>query len=87
MTAMTEKGAESIKEKFANIIIGAVKQITENEKIDLGNIKIIKNKSSNMGETDLIKGIIKYLRRFSCRRCAPTETDSRQKRNIILNGI
>ena len=58
MTAMTGKGVESIKEKFADIIVEAVKQIRENGKVDLGNIKIVKNKSSDIGETNLIKGII-----------------------------
>ncbi|MFA7708120.1 MAG: thermosome subunit alpha, partial [Candidatus Pacearchaeota archaeon] len=58
MTAMTGKGVESVKERFADIIVEAVKQIKENDKADLTNIKIVKNKSSGMGDTNLIKGII-----------------------------
>ena len=42
MTAMTGKGAETVKEIFADIIVKAVKQISENGKIDLTNIKIEK---------------------------------------------
>jgi len=38
--------------------VEAVRQIRENERVDLGNIKIVKNKSSDMGGTNLIKGII-----------------------------
>ena len=57
-TAMTGKGAESEKEKFAEIIVSAIKQIEENGKINLNNIKIIKNKSNGIEDTELIKGII-----------------------------
>ncbi len=58
MTAMTGKGAETVKEKFADIIIQAIKQIQENNQIDLTNIKIIKNKSNSIEDTELIKGIV-----------------------------
>jgi thermosome len=65
MTAMTGKGVESIKEKFAGMIVEAVKQIRENGKADLGNIKVVKNKSRGMGETNLIKGIVLDKERVS----------------------
>tara|TARA_Y100000310_G_scaffold345669_1_gene468022 strand:+ start:3120 stop:4748 length:1629 start_codon:yes stop_codon:yes gene_type:complete len=58
MTAMTGKGAESVKDKFADIIIDAISQIEDNENIDLDNIKIVKNKSNDVGNTKLIKGIV-----------------------------
>ena len=58
MTAMTGKGAESVKEKFAEIIVDAVAQIEDNGKIDIGNIKIEKNKSNAVENTELIKGIV-----------------------------
>ncbi len=58
MTAMTGKGAETVKEKFSDIIVKAVKQIAENNKIDLDNIKIEKNKGSGLAETELIEGIV-----------------------------
>jgi thermosome len=58
MTAMTGKGAETVKEKFANIIVAAIKQIQDNGKVNLDNIKIVKNKSNGIGDTELIKGIV-----------------------------
>ena len=57
MTAMTGKAAEVVKEKFAEIIIQAVKQVKDNETVDIKNIKLIKNKSSGIEDTELIKGI------------------------------
>src|SRR3989338_3980866 len=43
MTAMTGKGAEDAKEKFAEIIVRAVKQIEDGTRIDIDNIKIEKS--------------------------------------------
>ena len=48
MTAMTGKGAEDSKEKFAEIIVKAVKQIQDNGKIDLNDIKIEKSKGDGI---------------------------------------
>jgi len=58
MTAMTGKGAESSKEKFADIIVKAVKQIEENGNVDLNNIKIEKSKGEGIEDTELISGIV-----------------------------
>ncbi len=58
MTAMTGKGAESVKEKFSNIIVESIKQVQESGNVNLENIKIIKNKSESVEDTELIKGII-----------------------------
>ena len=58
MTAMTGKGAESLKEKFAGIIADAVRQIETNGNVDLSNIKIVKNKSNGVEDTELIHGIV-----------------------------
>ena len=58
MTAMTGKGAESVKEKFSDIIVESIKLIEEKGNIDLDNIKIITNKSNSIDDTKLIKGII-----------------------------
>ena len=58
MTAMTGKGAEVVKEKFANIIVQAIAQIEEDGDINLGNIKIEKNKSKGIENTELIKGLV-----------------------------
>jgi len=58
MTAMTGKGAEDNKEKFAEIIVRAVRQIREGDKIDMDDIKIEKSKGDGIKDTELIEGII-----------------------------
>jgi thermosome len=58
MTAMTGKGAEDSKEKLAEIIVRAVKQVQEDNKVDLNDIKIEKVKGDSIGESELISGII-----------------------------
>lgn len=58
MTAMTGKGAETVKEIFSDIIVKAVKQISDNGKIDLTNIKIEKAKGNGIEHTELISGIV-----------------------------
>ncbi len=58
MTAMTGKSAEGLKEKFAKIVVKAVKQISENGKIDLDEIKIEKMKGNSLQETELVSGIV-----------------------------
>ena len=65
MTAMTGKGAETVKDKFSEIIVRAVKQITNQGKIDLSNIKIEKNKGSGLEDTELIQGIVLDKERVS----------------------
>ena len=65
MTAMTGKGAEVVKEKFANIIVQAIKQVEDNGSVDIGNIKIVKNKSNGIEDTELIRGIIIDKERIS----------------------
>ncbi len=58
MTAMTGKGAEDAKDKFAEIIVQAVKQIETNGKIDLNDIKIERSKREGIKDTELIEGIV-----------------------------
>ena len=58
MTAMTGKGAEHSREKFAEIIVKAIKQIEDNGKIDLNDIKIEKSKRDGVKDTELIQGIV-----------------------------
>jgi len=58
MTAMTGKSAETVKEKFADLVVKAVKQIQENGKIDLTNIKIEKVKGNGIENTELVEGIV-----------------------------
>ena len=58
MTAMTGKGAEGSKEKFADIIVKAVRQIQNNGNVDLNDIKIEKSKGDGISDTELISGIV-----------------------------
>ena len=58
MTAMTGKGAEDSREKFAEIIVRAIKQIEHNGKIDLDDIKIEKSRRDGIKDTELIHGIV-----------------------------
>jgi len=58
MTAMTGKGSEDKKEKFAKIIVKAVKQIENNGKFDLNDIKIEKMRGDSVKDAELIFGIV-----------------------------
>jgi len=61
-TAMTGKGAEASKEHLAELSVKAVAQVAEESDgevtIDSDNIKIEKKKGGNIGETELVQGII-----------------------------
>ena len=57
-TAMTGKGAETVKEKFADIIVDAIKQIQDSMKIDISFVKLQKVKGSGIEDTELIKGMV-----------------------------
>jgi archaeal chaperonin len=57
-TAMTGKGAEYLKEKFGEIIVDAVDVVAEKNKVDLGDIKIEKQKGRAIEDSELIKGIV-----------------------------
>ncbi|MFH1787694.1 MAG: thermosome subunit alpha [archaeon] len=58
MTSMTGKGAEDTREKFADIIVRAVKQISDKGNYNLDNIKIEKSKGDGISDTELISGIV-----------------------------
>jgi thermosome len=58
ITAMTGKGAEGFKEKFAEIVVKAVVQVQNNGKVDLNDIKIEKSKGDSINDTELISGIV-----------------------------
>lgn len=62
MTAMNGKGAETYKEKLADLIVGAINQIGEKVgediRIDLQDIKIEKSKGGGIENSELIKGIV-----------------------------
>ncbi len=57
-TSLASKNASAKKEKFAQILVRAVKQISENGKIDLSNIKIEKVRGEGIEGTELVEGIV-----------------------------
>lgn len=65
MTAMTGKGAEDSKEKFADILVKAVKSIENNGEIDLEDIKIEKIIGDGVKDTQLVSGIVIDKERLS----------------------
>ena len=58
ITAMTGKGAETNKEKLAEVIVDAVKSVVEGIDVDLDNIKVEKLVGENTEKSELIKGIV-----------------------------
>jgi archaeal chaperonin len=56
-TSITGKGAEVVKEKYADIIVRAVKQVA-GETVDLSDIKISKIKGGSIDDTELIEGVV-----------------------------
>lgn len=65
MTAMTGKGAENDKEKLGDIVVKAIKRVSEGKKIDLEDIKIIKSKGRAVEDSQLIEGIVLDKERVS----------------------
>jgi thermosome len=65
MTAMTGKGAEGIKEKLSEIIVLSIKQVVDQGKVDLNDIKIQKSKGGSIEDTELISGIVIDKERIS----------------------
>jgi len=57
MTSMTGKGAEDSKERFSEILVKAAKQVQENGKVDLKDVKIEKIKKDGIRDTELLSGI------------------------------
>ncbi|HLD37400.1 MAG TPA: thermosome subunit alpha [Candidatus Nanoarchaeia archaeon] len=58
ITAMTGKGAETVKDRFSDIVVLAVKQVSDGSKFDMSNIKIEKFKGDGIENTELISGIV-----------------------------
>jgi thermosome len=60
MTAMTGKGAENDKEKLADIIVRAIKRVSNqaNKTINLDDIKIEKCKGESIEDSELIQGLV-----------------------------
>lgn len=57
MTAMTGKGAESNRDHLADIIVSAVEQVGEGKKVDISDIKIVKQKGNSIEDSELVHGI------------------------------
>ncbi len=57
-TAMTGKGVEYLREKFAEIIVEAVDVVAEGGKVDLADVRIEKQKGGAIEESELIRGIV-----------------------------
>jgi len=59
ITAMTGKGAENAKEILAELIVKAIKEISDEEgKVNLDDIKIEKKVGNGIQDSELIKGIV-----------------------------
>jgi archaeal chaperonin len=58
MTAMTGKGAEGNREKFAELIVGAVNRVGVGKDIDINNVKIEKQKGEEIESSELIEGLV-----------------------------
>jgi thermosome len=58
MTAMTGKGAEYDKEKLSDIIVKAIRRVSENKNVNLDDIKIEKSKGKGVEDSQLIEGIV-----------------------------
>ncbi len=58
MTAMTGKGAENDKEKLADIVVRAVRRVSEGKTINLDDVKIEKSKGRAVEDSQLIEGIV-----------------------------
>ena len=57
-TAMTGKGVEYLKEKFSEMVVDAIEIVSENGLVDIGDIKIEKQKGMAIENSELIKGIV-----------------------------
>ena len=57
-TAMTGKGVEYLREKFAEIIVNAVDVVAEDGRVNLEDIRIEKQKGGSIEDSELIRGIV-----------------------------
>jgi len=62
ITAMTGKGAETAKEKLADLVVHAVRQVMDREGnqilIDAENIKLEKKVGASVDDTELVEGLV-----------------------------
>lgn len=57
-TAMTGKSSEHLRENFSEIIVDAIKILSKDGKVDLGDIKLEKRKGGSLEDTALIRGVV-----------------------------
>jgi archaeal chaperonin len=58
ITAMTGKGAESAKDKLADIAVQAIQQVREEKSINKDHIKIEKKVGGSVEDSELIQGVV-----------------------------
>jgi len=58
ITAMTGKGAESNKEKLAELVVGSIKKVSDKDDIDLDNIKVETIVGDDASKSRLIEGVV-----------------------------
>lgn len=64
-TAMTGKGVEYLRGKFAEILVDAVDAVAEGGDFDLGDVRIEKQKGGAVEESELIEGVVLDYERIS----------------------
>lgn len=57
-TAMTGKGAESSKDKLAEIVVKAVTEVAEGNSVNMSDIKIEKKVGGGIDDSELIQGLV-----------------------------
>ena len=57
-TAMTGKGVEYLRDKFAEIIVDAVDTVAQDNQVNLADINIKTQKGGSIEDSELIKGIV-----------------------------
>ena len=57
-TAMTGKGVEYLREKMSEIVVDALDVVAENGRVDLGDVRIEKQKGRSVEESELIEGVV-----------------------------
>ncbi len=58
MTAMTGKGAEGNREKFAELIVNAIDKVAHGSSFSQEDVKIVKIKGDRSGHSELIEGVV-----------------------------
>ena len=57
-TAMTGKGAESAKDTLAELVVGAVQSVADEEGVDTDNVKVETVVGGSIDESELVEGVI-----------------------------